>query len=420
MPRIARVAFIFSFLMVLSVWGAASLEKANENYKDAIALIKTGDKSQGNQIISLLQSARNEYMQVGELNEEEEVQFAKLSSLLYWQLKFKKIDDIPTIVKNIETKHENPIAEEQVQSEENERQKIFHEKLVTVEKYETSNKSDFYNNMINYLQLQDVIPDASTGEVVFKKADNYHDAHLKSSAEILKEMTAKITDYDKLMNAKQYDALAVKVRDMLSELKESPRAMLIMAQHYQELRAMGIVIEMLQTNHYSNLVYLDANVNLEGTVGRINEKGLEIYQRDGSPPGIISWEVTSEEAIVKMAAQAIEGRTEDELLILAVLNLRLKKYQDAYDYFVKIIDNNPANIIQYKSYLDQCEQGYRVKVGKIIEEELKKATYLAGRNQHTEAIRTLKGLMRNYMQHPLSTGYLRRYFVTYEEIARNI
>ncbi len=410
-----RHSLIF-FVILLScfarIWAATSLDEGDQAYKQALELIKKADKESRGQVIQLLKKARGVYLENSEgLSEADEVKLAKISSLLYWQLKFNTMAVATETKPAAENKPPTPPPAPEAD------QPAFVRKRNEVEAYETQHKHDYYNNMLHYLELQEEVPDTKSGEQVAEKTEFYYTAHAKEVREVLERHLHGIEGYDKLKAEKKYDVLAVRVGKLLAKEGLPPKEQYFLAQHQQGLKAMQLVVELLKQNTSENLRYTDPSSDIEGTVGKVSEQGLQIYLQNRAEPAFLSWEMLDENAIMRLAVQAIHGESQDDLLLLGVLNLRLGRFEDSFDYWTRLIGRNPAALVQYKGYLEECEHGFRVKVGQLIEKELERAVNFAKVGKKEQALAVMKELQKNYMVHPLAAVYQKRYYVTFKELA---
>jgi tetratricopeptide (TPR) repeat protein len=155
-----------------------------------------------------------------------------------------------------------------------------------------------------------------------------------------------------------------------------------------------------------------------GVIIDISERGISLIN-DDSEKSSVSWQIISEENLLKMAQFLLKGDTNKEAHILAFANMRLHNYQDAFKYFKQLIETDTNNLIRYNDYLTKCEAGYRMYIGPKIDSSCKKAKTLVLKGNKKEAIQLMIDLFERYSDDDLGKVYQDRILFTYSSIIRS-
>ncbi|MBF0244257.1 MAG: hypothetical protein HQL31_03155 [Planctomycetes bacterium] len=406
-----------------------SIDSAAGMYATAKGILKNSDNASSSEVITLLKKSRQLLMDESDLNEEGEALLGNISSLLYWQYKFmpssgtQKISEkvgesAPPAITNPPSVPPPPgrdpwdILKEQKLS-------AFNSFLKGASAYEAKHHTDYYNNMLNYLHLQEHVADESGSKLVMEKSTSYHEKYAEEIQLTLDEALSGAPTYKEDLAKKNYRHAAITVADVLKQKNLKSEAMKALYELMQELKALATIIDIMKNHPFDGIPLSGLIDDMRGVIVNIDDKGLEIVLDKNTERSRFSWEVMDEKAILRVAHFLIREDSNVDLFLMAILNLRLGNYKGAYTRFEKLIREDPGNMLKYRGYLERCESGFRMAFGSVIEIRLQEALKQSKSGNKNLALSILDDLDTNYLNDSLSSIYRNRYYITRAEVLRN-
>lgn len=430
-----RFFFCILFLFFLSLkvsFSESQIEKADQIYKEAAALSKKDAASNKAAIFKLLKEARDLYLSVDQLTEKQESNLVKINAFLYWNTKFKKVAEAEDVSIKEEIVSEAPVEDttktestseivkekdEAWLAQKKEKKETYQKALEETESYEKKHYKDYYSNMLNYLDLHTKATTPQTSEDALHKTKEFQNALNRESELTIQEALKSIYNYKSLVHQKKFEYLSQKIGKLIKYGSLSIKAKGYMLQLYQEIVSMNFIKAKLIANSHKTLKLPDSVLkDYEGVITKIDDRGLHLL--DESKRSFISWEIISENDMLKLAMKIIKGVNKDEKHLLALANFRLQNYSKAYALFQELILLDPKNLIRYKYQLANCEAGHRLHTGKFFARRFEESKRLAKKGQKQKAIDILIDLMENHMNDPLGNSFLEQCQYVYSEVIR--
>lgn len=408
------------------------LAKVDGLYDSAIGLIESGDKSKRNEILEQLKEARAILMQDENLPENLEEQLTKINSHIYWQTKFSTTEDL-----KLQTEKKKKASKEKEKKttlgdsfkkenyarwlkEKKERQKQFQSISQQAMNYEKRHGEDHHSNLLNFLDLQLKVVDHEAGADMLKKARYYQEQINKEKQELLDPVLDSISNYKTYLSSKNFDALFTELVRKLKYGNYDSKTKKVVKQYAVEIDALSKMKKRLMSSLSSkNSIAVPSTLlnDFEGVVSKATTDGVEVLSNAGQK-STIGWGVISEDAICSMSLNFMDAKNSEDLFILVVSNLRMGRYEKAFEYLNELMKLDSKNYLRYRDFLAQCETGYRLKYGEIFEKAFLRVEELSASGQASQAFQIMEELMNTYMNSPLGQSYLQRFNFVYDGILR--
>ena len=394
------------------------MEKVQELYDNAIALMRKDHRANAATTLKILKEAREILFKFKELTEEQEAKLIKINAHIYWQTKFSSSANLEPITKNLtpETKTTKTIKDAEWEKVKEKKRKQFNSSLEKAQQYEKKHSNDLFSNMLNYLELQTKVVDTAQANETFDKTTYFQIALKAEREELLSELFRDYDEFKSLLNNKNYALASTKIAKLRERRNLTHKQKALLALIHKEITAMNYIKEALLENGTRVIPIPKLFQGFEGVVAGITEKGIQLSDNHGRK-STISWSILNEKALLSLARTIITGKDEDELFLLAIANMRLEDFSKAYEYFEKLIERAPLNYNRYKDFLSKCEIGHRLKTGKFIEAQLQKALELSQKGQRKAAMDILMELKDNYLNDSLGKSFNERFLLIYNEVA---
>jgi hypothetical protein len=428
--------YITFFLLIPSALMAAltqdQLAEVDSLYNSAISMIESGDKSKRNEILTQLKEAQGILMQDENLPENLEEQLTKINSHIYWQIKFSTTEDLKMQTekkkkankekKKKETLGDNFKKESYARwlKEKKERQKQFKSVSQHAMTYEKRHGNDHQSNLLNFLDLQLKVVDHETGAEMLNKARYYQEKINHEKQKLLDPVLDSISNYKSLLSAKDFDKLFMELARKLKYGNYDNKTKKAVKQYAIEIQALSKMKTRLvnSLSPKSSIAVPPTLLNdFDGVVSKANSEGVEVLSNAGQK-STIGWGVVSEEAICSMSLNFMDSKNSDDLFILVVSNLRMKRYEIAFEYLNELMKLDSKNYLRYRDFLAQCETGYRLKYGELFEKAFLRVEELSASGQAQQAFQIMDELMNTYMNSPLGQSYVERFNFIYDGILR--
>lgn len=429
--------FLLSALLFSSSLFAAvdqgEVDQANELYQSAIVLMQGGDKSKRAETLTQLKEARELLLKQDGLSEELEDQLTKINSHIYWQTKFSTTEDFkmksPT-KKAKKSKEKGPKANagqafkneayKRWLAEKKVRENIFKTASKDANSYEKSHNKDSYSNLLNFLELQLKVVDQKNGLSILEKARLYNDRILSKEKALLQPTLDGISNYEKLLASKDYETLFNELARKIKYGNFDSKTKKVVRQYALEIQALSKMKSRLFSGISTrNSIPVPPSLiqDFEGVISKASRNGLVILSNKGVKSEI-GWGVINEESICAMSLKFMDKNNPEDLFMLVVSNLRLKEYETAYTYLNSLMKLDSKNYLRYRDFLAQCETGYRLKFGEMLEKTFTRVEELSISGQVNQAYEIMNQLMDNYIDSPLGQSYHDRFSFLYQGILR--
>jgi tetratricopeptide (TPR) repeat protein len=423
---------ILSLLAPLGIIHGDNLVKANELYQQAITLMKEDHKKNAGKTLALLKNAREYFFKVGDLDAKSEATLMKLNSHIYWQSKFSNSQQLAEAAslkedesfggsdkKKNKEKSLSPKIKDAFEKEKIAKNQVFDKKLQETKAFEEKHKNDAMSNMLNYMDLQTKVVDIKSALDLLAKTKHYNAELIKEKEKTIQKYSSQIKNYDKLLNAKEYEYIYKELVKIVRYSNATPNEKSILKNYTMEVMAMASVKKKLLLVGDSKAMPLPRQyTNFGGVVINIDTKGLKIVTEDRTP-GFLSWNVVSEQTILSLALHVIDESQPNNLHLLALANLRLDNYEESYGFFQKLIEKDPKNYLKFRDYLSVCETGYRLKFGPRFEKIFEKVNRYREQGHKRQAIDLLIQLKEDYLMSELGQSYLERFSMIYKDVLRS-
>ena len=419
-------------LLVVNSLTAGELEKANELYQEAVALMKQDHRANAAKTLALLKDAREHFFKAGNLDPASEATLMKLNSHIYWQSKFsnsKQLQEVDSLreedVASTKTKTDSVAKSTtpdqkkiELEKEKEAKREVFNDDLKVAQDYENKHKDDAMSNMLNYLDLQTKVVDIDKALDLLSKTEHYNAELIQQKDETIAKFTSEIRNFDKLLNAKMYKDIYEQLLKIIRFSTASPQEIFILKNYTMEMMAMNTIKSRLLEVGNSQAIPLPRQYStFRGVVIDISTKGLKVISED-KVPGFLSWTVLPEETILGLALHVLNDKDSNDLYLLALGNLRLSSYEDSYNYFNELIKINPTNYLKYRDYLSVCETGYRLKYGPKVEQMFLEVKKLSEQGNKRHAIDLLLQFKDDYLNTTLGESYIERFSLVYKDVLR--
>jgi len=408
------------------------VDQANKLYESAIALMQGGDRTKRSETLVQLKEARELLLKQEGLSEELEDQLTKINSHIYWQTKFSTTEDMKmTVPKKAKVKKEKGADKAAGQAfktesykrwleEKKRRESIFNIANKDASQYEKSHNKDSYSNLLNFLELQLKVVDQKSGLSILEKARLYNDKIVSNEKSLLQPTIDGISNYKKLLASKDYEALFNELARKIKYGNFDSKTKKVVRQYALEIQALskmkGRLISGISTKS-SIPVPSSLIQDFEGVISKATRNGLVILSNKGVKSEI-GWGVINEESICKMSLKFMDKSSSEDLFMLVVSNLRLKEYETAFGYLNSLMKLDSKNYLRYRDFLAQCETGYRLKFGEMLEKTFSRVEELSISGQVNQAYEIMNELMDNYIDSPLGQSYHDRFSFLYQGILR--
>ncbi len=420
------------FFFLLLAWittlplSFSDFSQAQELYKKAMDLMKQDHKGNAGETLQYLKACREHYLSAPSLSEDEEAMLMKINSHIYWQSKFSTSSQIKSSSKKIASNKKKSPAQGQTTSKKvedlalkkikAEKKEVFNESLKEAKNYEEKHPKDALSNMLHYLELQLKVVDAKEGTKLLDKTDHYNTQLINEKSSIIKKITQSIPRFEEEHKAKNYDALK---RDLfraykLSNLSAKERSVLKI--YIMEMDAMSTIKKRLIDLDDSKAMQLPHIYGgIKGVVIKVDEEGLH-YLSETRQRSLLKWSMTSDAILLGLSHYVFDENDSNDLVALALANLKLKNYNKAYSLFNRIMTLAPKNYLKYRDFLSICETGFRLKYGPNIEK-----LFLSIESEHNsgnthKARDLLVQLKQDYLNKELGKSYLPRFRLSQREV----
>lgn len=423
------------FLLPSALFAALTQEqltKVDGLYDSAISMIESGDKSKRNEILEQLKEARGILMLDENLPENLEEQLTKINSHIYWQTKFSTTEDLKmkteTKKKAVKEKSKKENLGDSFKKEnyarwlkeKKERQQQFQSISKQAMSYEKKHGDDHQSNLLNFLDLQLKVVDHETGADMLNKARYYKEQIDKEQQDLLDPVLDSISNYKSYLSAKDFDALFMELARKLKYGNYDSKTKKAVKQYAVEIQALSKMKKRLMSSlSAKNAIAVPSTLlsDFDGVVSKATTSGVEILSNAGQR-STIGWGVISEEAICSMSLNFMDAKNSDDLFVLVVSNLRMGRYESAFEYLNELMKLDSKNYLRYREFLAECETGYRLKYGEIFEKAFLRVEELSASGQVKQAFQIMDELMNTYMNSPLGQSYVERFNFIYDGILR--
>ena len=422
-----RKIFLITFLFFYSQC-FASYDAALKHLGEARKIIKSGDKKNLPYAMGELKEARSLLLAIPNLNEEQESTLSEVSSLIYWQIKFGTIN---SVTKSLKRKKlvikEKPKTKNEVIVKDKKKKKEWLEKEASHEsdfdnayakalEYEKMHSKDYFNNLINWLNLHAKANDPKNAQKVFKKAKIIKAIIDNNKSSAVEKVIKSIALYNNFILKKDYKMIVTEIVNYLKTEELDHFSKNYLKQFYYETMAMLTLKKGLFDMTNQSIPFPDNIIRgYEGVITKVDKQGFHIVNEDNEK-SFIGWEMINEEKLMHIGKVLIKGKTKNHFLILAFANVRLKQFSEAFSNFEKLIEIDNSGILQYKDFLLSCEAGVRLKIGERVDKVTAKALEMKSHGSPHAAKKLLSDLTKELQNELFSWLYRERIHHTYKKM----